>query len=103
MKYIELFETPIGNLEVGGMNKSSGTFPERDRKLLTNSEHIKKIRYSFANTPYLFHFYFINRTDVKYLNDKGKFTNKFWFDRQGVSGDKTEEEIKNILNINIPR
>ena len=105
MRYFELFESPIGNLEVHNMDVP-GTFPDIDRKLLTSEKHIKNIRYRFQNVPYLFHLYFINRNDVQYTKTINNttipsFTDEFRNDLKDLSGETTSMEIKRLFNIDV--
>ena len=107
MKIIELFESPIGNLEVHNMDVP-GTFPDIDRKLLKSPEHIKNIRYRFKNIPYLFHLYFVNRTDVKYTHSYNiydrtavEFSDDFLIDLEELAGITNPENIKKLFNIDV--
>ncbi len=65
MKYSEITEAPIGNLEVYDMDQP-GTFPDADRKLLTNPAHLQKIKRNFELNTFDFDMYFINQPDVSY-------------------------------------
>ena len=107
MKIIELFESPIGNLEVHNMDVP-GTFPDIDRQLLKSPEHIKNIRYRFKNIPYLFHLYFVNRTDVKYTHSYNiydrtavEFSDDFLIDLEELAGITNPENIKKLFNIDV--
>lgn len=65
MRYKEITEAPIGNIEVHNMDQP-GTFSDADRKLLTNPAHIQRIKNRFELNTFQFDLYFINQPGVEY-------------------------------------
>lgn len=119
MRYKEITETPIENLEVHNMDRE-GSFPSSDRKLLSNPQHIQNIRKKFERMPHSFHMYFINREDVKYINDyewhepdpndddknilvkHSSFSQQWGEDYDRLNGISNSETIKDVLGMTIP-
>lgn len=85
MRYFELVEAPIRDLEVHGMDKP-GTFSDVDRRLLSNPAHIQKIRNQFESQTYDFDLYFINQTGHSYLDKWGGFNGAFNDDNSDHTG-----------------
>lgn len=99
---VDLIEAPIGNLEVHKMDEP-GTFPDADRKLLTNPAHIQKIRKKFEKTPYLFNLYFVNKpSENLYVNKDGKFTDTFQTDLENYNGfSNIKDEVKELTGLDV--
>jgi hypothetical protein len=105
-KLPKIVEAPVGNLEVHNMDQP-GTFPNADRRLLTNPAHIKKIRQRFEKVPFLFDLYFINQPGKEYtrslypedgqaLDDRRlhAFTDEWYEDDSNYIGETTPEFVK---------
>lgn len=117
MKYSEISEAPVGDLQVHHMDEP-GTFPDRDRRLLSNPAHVDKIRKRFDTVSFDFDLYFVNQPSVHYARDlspeemdyetgiarnpahTSKFTQQ-WFDDNKVGGEHTTEFIKQRFGISI--
>lgn len=100
MRYSELLETPIGNIEAHGMDYE-GTFPAADRKLLTNPGHIEKIRRKFERTPFLFDLYFFNRSYADRYIRHGRFTAHWLRDMERYHGITNPVSIKKLIGLDI--
>lgn len=112
MRYRELTEAPIGDLSVHNMDEP-GSFPEVDRKLMQSPRHIERIHQRFANVPYTFNLYFVNRPNVEYTRDlapeddftrsqqSAAFTDQWNADVDTISGVRTPEFISDVLGVPI--
>lgn len=105
MRYVELCEAPIGDLEVHGMD-APGTFPDADRRLLRNPDHLQKIRRRFANTDVDFNLYFVNQPDKTYVvgNDPARsrdFSATWFKDRAAYSGYTDTTTIKTVTGLTV--
>lgn len=113
MKYHEITEAPIGNLEVHNMDQP-GTFADVDRKLLTNPAHIEKIKKRFDLNSFLFDLYFVNLPDRQFArpvpfpsddpDDKYKRTHTFtdeWQTALDQSGIIDPDDLRSKFGVNV--
>lgn len=98
MRVTDLFEAPISHLEVHGMD-APGTYPDVDRRLLRNPQHIEKIKKHFAATDYDFNLYFVNLKGTSYVSDDNNYTSK-WADAiESIAGHVLPEVASEIAGI----
>lgn len=73
MRYIEITESPIGDLEFidnrddTQKKTDTGSFRDSDWKISSNEKWIKKLHNFFSKVPYTFNLYFLN-SDYNYRN-----------------------------------